>query len=733
MDSSYAVRMLVAILFGGFWSCAAAPQQPAQVAAAPVTPVTPIPPPTPVRPVTDTHHGTQVEDPYRWLEDWSDPAVQAWSEAQNAHARRYLDALPGREAIDARLSELIRAAGVSFSAPAWRPGRLFVLKMDPPKQQAMLVVMGSPDEAAAAQVVVDPNALDASGATTIDWYVPSPDGRLVAVSLSRHGSEVGDLHIFETATGKDLGDVVPRVNGGTAGGDVAWLAGGDELLYTRYPRQGERPPEDLDFYQQVYRHRVGTPTAEDVYEIGRDFPKIAEIMLQSDGPFERVLLVVQDGDSGRFAHYLRGRDGRWQQLTRFDDEIVQVVFGEKDALYLVSQKGAPRRKLLRMSASRPSLAEARVVVPEGRDVIAARFTRYPAVVPTPGALYLLYQSGGPSTIRAFDHRGRAKPGPAVLPVSSAGQVIALAGDEILFRNESFVEPAAFYRYRPQEGATVKTSLVRQTAVDFSDVEVSREMATSRDGTQVPVNILARKGTPRDGNNPTLLEGYGGYGISMVPAFDPSLLVWLEKGGVYALANLRGGGEYGKEWHEQGRLTTKQNVFDDFIAAMEHLVARKYTRPERLAIEGASNGGLLMGAVFTQRPELCRAVVSAVGVYDMLRAENSPNGVFNIPEFGTVKDPAQFAALYAYSPYHHVKPGTAYPAILMMTGANDPRVDPMHSRKMTARLQAATASEEPVLLRTSAATGHGIGSPLDEIIAEETDEYAFLFYELGVEY
>ena len=316
-------------------------------------------------------------------------------------------------------------------------------------------------------------------------------------------------------------------------------------------------------------------------------------------------------------------------------------------------------------------------------------------------------------------------------MSAVGGLAPLAGDALLFHQTSYVVPGAWYRFDPATGETVPTAFTSPAPVDLSDAEAVREIAYSRDGTRVPVNVIRKKGARLDGDNPTLLTGYGGYDVSMKPAFNALARVWLDGGGVLAIANLRGGGEFGEAWHEAGRLTAKQNVFDDFAAAMEHLIAAGYTRPAKLAILGGSNGGLLMGAVLDQHPELCRAVVSGSGIYDSLRNELTPNGRFNVPEYGSVADAAQFRALYAYSPYHHVVDGTPYPAVLMMTGANDPRVDPMHSRKMTARLQAATSSGQPILLRTSAATGHGFGSPLDEVISQQVDLYAFLFDQLGM--
>jgi prolyl oligopeptidase len=323
---------------------------------------------------------------------------------------------------------------------------------------------------------------------------------------------------------------------------------------------------------------------------------------------------------------------------------------------------------------------------------------------------------------------------ATVPIpktSAVSEMLALEDDSLLFHDVSYTEPAAWFHCLPGKTEPVKTALVNTSPVSFADIEVTRESATSKDGTKIPLNIVRKKGTKRDGNNPTLLYGYGGYGISMQPSFDFTKRLWFDRGGVYVVANIRGGGEFGEEWHKAGNLTKKQNVFDDFAAAAEYLITEKWTRPEKLAIQGGSNGGLLMGAMIAQHPELMRAVVSSVGIYDMLRVELAPNGAFNVTEFGTVKDPEQFKALYAYSPYHHIVDGAKYPSILMMTGANDGRVAPYHSRKMVARLDEANKSSNPILLRTSSSAGHGIGTALSERIKQQADMYSFLFGQLDM--
>jgi len=691
------------------------------------------PPQTPRIPVVNEYHGVEVIDPYQWLEDWNDERVQSWSNKQNAYARSVLDNLPYIEELRERITEILTAESVSYYSVCWRKGTLFAMKRQPPLEQPFLVAMPSAQEPQSERVIVDPTKIDPTGVTSIDWYVASPDGSLVAVSLSVGGSESGDVHIYEAESGREIGEVIPRVNGGTAGGDLAWTPDGSGFYYTRYPREGERPTGDMDFYQQVWFHKMGTSPAKDRYEIGEDFPRIAEVKLETDLHSGCVLATVQYGDSGRFAHYVRMVEGQWKQITDYDDQIVQAIFGANDTLFFISRAEAPRGKIMKVSLADCSLEKAEVIVPEEKHTIVSDFPGHPPIVATPARLYVTYQLGGPSDVRVFDYQGHRQARPKILPVSNVGQIVALENDDILYRNSSYLDPSAWYIFHSDKGITSKTALVTRSPVDFSDCEVVREYATSKDGTRVPVNIIRRKGVRLDGSNPVLLTGYGGYGISIKPRFSTLRRIWIDQGGVYAQANLRGGGEFGEQWHKEGMLTNKQNVFDDFAALMQYLIDAGYTRPEKLAIIGGSNGGLLMGAMITQQPKLCKVVISFVGIYDMLRVELAPNGQFNIPEFGTVKVPEQFWALYTYSPYHNVKDGTVYPSILFSTGANDPRVDPMHSRKMTARLQGAASSGRPILLRTNSETGHGLATPLSEQIEESVHYHAFLLSELGLKY
>ena len=682
-------------------------------------------PPKATRPVTETIHGYAVTDDYRWLEDWSQGEVQAWSEAQNRHARAILDALPGRDAIAARVDALLAETTPEYYALTSRGGLIFALKSQPPKQQDMLVTLRSLDDLASERVILDPNALDPTGSTTVDFFVPSLDGRRVAVSLSEGGTESGTVHVVDTVKGTQLADRIPRVNGGTAGGSVAWAADGEGFYYTRYPAPGERPPEDLPFFQQVWFHRLGQPVSSDRYVLGKEFPRIAEAELESSDDGRFALATVKNGDGGEFEHYLGTPGGSWTKLTRCADGVSKAVFAPDGALLLLSSDGAPRRKVLRLSLGSPSLANATTLVAEGEaaidDIVVADHT-----------LVLHEQLGGPSRLRVVDLAGRPLVTLPAPELAAAGPAVALPGGAIAYRVESFFEPPRWLRFDPATGTTTPTALRKASRADFSAFEVVREEAVARDGSRVPLSILRRRGTALDGTNPTLLTGYGGFGVSTEPSFDPGALVWLEQGGVLAVANIRGGGEFGEDWHRAGNLTRKQNVFDDFAACARFLIAAGYTRPTRLAIEGGSNGGLLVGAMLTQHPELFGAVVAHVALLDMLRFERFANGQFNVTEYGTVASREQFLALRAYSPYHNVVPGVAYPPVLFLTGANDPRVDPANSRKMTALLQASSSSGKPVLLRTSGNTGH-IGAPLSARVAVATDVYAFLFGQLGVVY
>jgi prolyl oligopeptidase len=672
-----------------------------------------------------------VADDYRWLEDDVSAETAAWTREQTRYARAYLDRLAWLPRMKARVAELMGGASqFTYAVPSYANGTFFASRRDPALQQPQIIAFRDPNALASARVVIDPNRLDAKGLLAIDWYRPSPDGRFVAASLSSKGSERGDVHIFETETGKRVDAVIPGVQNATAGGDLAWSADGSGFYYTRYPREGERAPGDMLFYQQLWFHRMGAGPSQDRYCLGRDFPRIAEIRVATH-PKGFVLASVQNGDGGEFFHYLKAGDRDWTRLTRYSDRVVQMNFRASGDLVAISRLGAPRGKMLLLRGPEFRLDAARVVIPEGTANLENN--HYGPITVSAGRerVFVIVQTGGPAELRAYSFNGARVAGPDLLPVSSVRTLVPLGGDDVLFDNSSFFTPTQWRIFRSRTGKTERTALDAPAAVDYSEYEAVREFAVSKDGTNVPVSILRRRGLKLDGSHPMVVTGYGGYGLSQSPGHFPPVRALLENGVVYAVANLRGGGEFGEEWHNQGRLLRKQNVFDDFSAVLKHVVNRGYTAPARLGIVGGSNGGLLVGALLSQHPEQVRAVVGLVGLYDMLRSELSANGAFNVVEFGTVKEKSHFQALYAYSPYHRVRDGVRYPAVLLSAGANDVRVEAMHSRKMAARLQAATASGLPVLLTVDAEAGHGMGTPRAAMVAKLADEFAFLLHELGV--
>ncbi len=680
-------------------------------------------PPTMRKPVVDTYHGIAVTDDYRWLEADNAPDVKAWIAEQNKVTRAYLDGIAQRPDIARRAGELLRAKTIRRYDYEFRQ-RLFAMKRAPPANQPILVVLPLDGNIAKETVVLDPNVLDAKGRTTIDFYKASYDGKRVVVSLSVDGSEIGTAYVYDVATRRRLDDVVPGVMNPTAGGSAEWAPDGSGFYYTRYPQGSERPPADRQFYQTVWFHQIGTPVSADRYVIGRDFPRIAEIELKGSRDGNYLLAKVRNGDGGEVAFHVRDSAGQWTQVAGFTDGVKQMAFGDDGRLYAMSVKDALLGRIIAIPLDRPLLGNAVVVVPEA-DIVAE------SVTPAKSRLYVKYRDGGPSAARIFALDGKRLGDIPAEPISDISIGIALTGDDVLVHTMSYVTPPTWFRYDAKQDKLVPTQLTSKPSFNFADATVIRDVAISKDGTKVPINILYRKGMNRNGRNPVLLYAYGAYGISMQPWFDPMNRLWLDYGGVFAVINVRGGGEFGEPWHLAGNLTRKQNVFDDFNAGMRYLTEFRYTSADRLAIMGGSNGGLTMGAALTQHPQSMRAVVSRVGMYDSLRWETQPNGEFNTTEFGSPKDPAQFKALYEYSPLLRVKDGVAYPAVLLTTGANDGRVAPYESFKMAARLQAATSSKHPILLRTQAGAGHGIGTALSTRIEEYADIYAFLVDQLAI--
>lgn len=678
-------------------------------------------------PARDTYHGVTVTDPYRWLEQGDDPQVKAWVAAQNARSRAYLDALPVRSAIAAELKRIEEASSVADTGIVEAGGRLFALTYFPGQQQPQLSMLALSGDPATRRPVLDPAKISADGSISIDWFKPSPDGRIIAVSLSRNGSEDGTLHLYEVDSGRELEPPIPHVQFPTGGGSAAWTSDGKGFWYTRYPG-GDASEADRHFNQQAYFHRLGSDAGRDplVLATKDGLPRTAEIFLSNPGGAAGALASVQLGDGGEWQHFVLSPTGARLAIP-YAAKVKAATLDHDGTIYAISVKDAPNGKLLRFA---PGQSTPTTLLPEGKTALVTDPVNG-AIVVSGDRLYLSAIDGGPTIIMSLGKDGRGLRTLDVPPVSSASQMVAMPGGDLLYRVRSYTRPSRVLLWKPALGRSIETPITLTSPLDMSDFAVERVFATSKDGTKVPMTLITKKGAKRDGRIPTLLYGYGGYGVNLSPGFLNSMAYMIVKaGGAYAIANIRGGGEYGERWHQQGMLTRKQNVFDDFAAAAEWLKSNKVTSTDKLAIMGGSNGGLLMGATMTQHPDIAKAVVSEVGIYDMLRVELDPNGSFNVSEFGSVKDPAQFKALYAYSPLHHVRAGVQYPAVFLATGDNDGRVNPMHSRKFAAALQASD-SRAPVYLRTSAKAGHGHGSSLDESIALEADVAAFLFDQLGL--
>ena len=703
------------------------------------------PPVTAKVPVTDEYHGVKVVDDYRWLEDGKSAETKQWVAAQNTYSQAYFKRAPAWNSILQDLKNPQNNPGATESELEFRNGRFFYLQLDRTRQQqAVLMTSSSLGTAnsppANAKVLLDPTVLDSSGHTSIDWYKPSLDGSLIAVGLAVGGSERSALTVFQTSTGKQVGSAFLPMGFPGAERSLAWLPGNKGFLYAGYdPAVAAAAQSTVLENQKVFEHLLATSQKEDRVVLEKGLTRLAQIALDSDPTGKWIVASAEDGDGGKYANFVRMPDGSWQQISTNSDEVVAIIPGapEEDVLYLTSLKDAPRGKILKVSAKSPLLSNARVIIPEGTTSVEHDDPGGDSdrVVVTSSRLYVTTIDGGPNRLQAYDHNGRFLEDVPLPPISGVSAVVPVGAENLAIRISGFLSPTAYSTYQAGPHAQLQATALSQPASRIlAGYVADQAFAASKDGTRIPMTIIHRRGSAMDGTVPTLVYGYGGYSISMSPEFLDSIYwrPWLEQGYTLVITNLRGGAEYGDSWHTAGNLTRKQNVFDDFSACAQYLVNQHWSSPAHMAAIGGSNGGLLMGAEITQHPDQFRAVVSLVGIYDMLRVELDPNGQFNTTEYGSVKDAAQFQALYAYSPYHHVVDGEKYPAILMETGDNDPRVNPAQSRKFTARLQAANGSPYPILLKTFADAGHGASSSSDTQ-QETADTFAFLFQELGVTY
>ncbi len=688
-------------------------------------------PKTPVRDVTDDYFGTKVSDPYRWLENTSDPEVVSWMKAQNDYAREALSKIPGRQQLVDRIKSLDNAGEVVFSLQVWG-GHYFYLKTEPGSDNRKLYVRDT--VSAPERLLVDPEKLTAADGKhfSIDFFQPSLDGQFVAYGLSPGGSEDSVLHVLETATGNALPDVIDRAQFG----QPTWLSDGKSFFITRTQKLGPNDPPTAKYQKlRVYRHTLGNDPEKDAQIFGYDFTpnvKVTEddfpvVVYSPAAPKSMVGLVIHGVKNEKDVYVapfqdVPTADTPWKKVADDSEDITNLdVHG--DDLFLLSHKDASRYKVLRASLSSPDLAKATLVVPPSEVVIVT-------IAAAADGLYVQDLDGGIGRLRRLPY-GSGSAEPIKLPFEGAIQSLVANPTEpgAWLELTGWTKSPIWYAL-DSKGKLADTHIVPPSPVDFSQIVSEEVKAKSADGTMVPLSIIHKRGIAMDGSHPTWLEGYGAYGITLDPAFRPTWLAFLERGGIYAVAHVRGGGEYGEDWHNAGRQLTKQHTVDDFLASAQYLIDNKYTSTAKLAGEGTSAGGITIGGAITQRPELFAAALIRVGDSDSLRSELMASGPANIPEFGTVKEPDGFKALYSMDAYQHVKPG-AYPAVLLTTGVNDPRVAPWQAAKMTARLQASTNSSKPVLMRVDYDAGHGMGSTKSQRDAELADELAFLFWQFGV--
>jgi prolyl oligopeptidase len=717
------LRLFPGLFPGLFWTLASLLLMGVAVCAADeAKPSAPsVPPKAEARPVQEDFHGTKVVDRYRWLEDGKSAETQKWVADEMAYSRAVLDPLPGREAIHKRLTELLSIG--SIGVPQIGGKYYFYTRREGMQNQPVLYVREGVD--GKDRVLVDANQLAADGTIALDWFEPSEHGKYLVYGTSPSGSEMSTLHILETKTGNALPDTIER----TRAASIAWALDNSGFYYTRYPKKGDVAEGQEVYNRHVFYHVLGDDPAKDelIFGEGRDAEDWPSVSLDNDG--RMLLITVSQGWTKSELFLMDLKKGTPPTRITTGKNFLYSGSVYNGRVYVVTNEDAPRYRMFVTEAGDYERDNWKEIIPQTGSVLQGAGV-------WGGKIFAQYEQNASSQLTVFDLQG-TKLKDLALP--AIGTVFGSSGkwdrDEMFYGFHSFTLAPSIYRYDLEKGETALWAKVDAPSIDPAGYEVAQEWYHSKDGTRVPMFVVHKKGLKKDGHNPTLLTAYGGFNISLTPAFSRTAYLWMEHGGIYAVANLRGGAEFGEDWHRAGMLDKKQNVFDDMIGAAEHLISEKYTDKDHLAIQGGSNGGLLMGAMMTQRPDLFRAVVCQVPLLDMLRYQNFQIAKLWIPEYGSAENPEQFKWIYAYSPYHHVKAGTEYPAVLFMTADFDTRVDPMHAKKMAALMQASAKNggsrTRPILLRIESKAGHGAGKPVTKQIEEFTDVYAFLFWQLGV--
>lgn len=670
---------------------------------------------------TDTLHGVKIPDPYRWLEDDHSTETVAWVAAQNKRTNAYLDAIPERKQIETRLTELWNVE--RFGTPFKAGNRYFYSRNNGLQNQSVLNTMDALH--GKSRVLLDPNTLSDDGTTALADYELSDDGSLMAYAISHSGSDWRDWKVRDVATGKDHPDLIQW----TKFTGASWTKDNKGFYYSRYdaPKKGEEFKAG-NYYQKVYYHHLGTPQSQDELIYHRPDEKKWGFDAQPTEDGRYLLIKVRRGTDQKNALFykdLAQKDAPVVELLNKFDASYRFIHNDGPVFYLKTNLGAPRNRVITIDITKPGRGHWKEIVPE-----APKSTLRSANV-VGNRIIAHYMTDARSRIHFHDLQGKSL-GPLDLPgAGTAGGFWGKSTDmESFYSFSTFTSPPVTYRY---DFTTGKSSVFKNPGLKFAPDGFHTEVrqCTSKDGTPIQLFIVSRKGLPRDGRNPTLLYGYGGFNISLQPRYSPAVIAWLEMGGIYVVANLRGGGEYGRDWHEAGMKHHKQNVFDDFIAAAEFLIDENYTSTPKLAIAGGSNGGLLVGACMTQRPDLFAAALPAVGVMDMLRFHKFTIGWAWIAEYGSPDNASDFKVLHRYSPYHNLKPGTRFPSTMVLTADHDDRVFPAHSFKFAAALQHAHSGDNPALIRIESKAGHGAGTPTSKRIREAADKWSFLVRELDV--
>jgi prolyl oligopeptidase len=676
-------------------------------------------PPTRKADQIDDYHGVKVADPYRWLEELDSEETKAWVEAENKLTFDYLAAIPARNTLKDRITKLWNYE--KYGVPFREGNRYFYFRNSGLQNQSVLYTVTGLE--APPKMILDPNTMSADGTVAVSGVQVSPDGKLLAYSLSASGSDWQEWKVRDVETGQDLSDHLKWVKFS----GVSWTNDGRGFFYSRYDEPKGDSLKATNYFQKVYFHKLGTPQTEDVLVYERPDQKdwLFGGTVSEDGNY-LVITVFQGTDVKNRVYFkdLKSNNAPVVKLLDDFDAAYNFVGNEGTRFWFQTDLQSPRGKVVEIDVSKPARTNWKVVVPESKDALQS-------VTIVDHKLILNYLKDAYTQVRVHDTTGKFLSEVTFPGIGSAGGFGGKAKDkETFYFYTGFTTPTTIYRY---DMTTGKSTIFREPKVEFNpaDYETKQVFYKSKDGTKVPMFITHKKGLKLDGNNPTYLYGYGGFNISMTPGFSVANMVWMEMGGVYAQPSLRGGGEYGEEWHQGGMKLKKQNVFDDFIAAAEWLIANKYTSTPKLAIGGGSNGGLLVGAAMTQRPDLFGAALPAVGVMDMLRFQKFTIGWAWVSDYGSSENADDFKALYAYSPLHNIKPETKYPPTMITTADHDDRVWPGHSFKYAAALQAAQAGDAPILIRIETKAGHGAGKPTSKTIEEIADRWAFLVKTLNM--